>query len=142
MVLSIRFECFERFKGVRLRSKREYNAKSSEVVYEGHPVAKSRVSAHRERPMEVRMNELQGTSCLGLRQRKGIGMHLAGQAGLTNGIWSEFRANDKARDKLLRGHALNPSVMMMAEPSMPQLMQEAAIANYRGQHTTRSTQET
>jgi len=90
MVLSIGFECFECFKGVRLRSKRENNAKSSEVIYEGHPVAKSRVSAHRERPMEIRMNEFKRVSCLGLRWRKGIGMHLARQAGLANGIWSEF----------------------------------------------------
>src|SRR5882762_6889661 len=80
----------ECFKGVRLRSKREYNAKSSEVIYEGHPVAKSRVSAHRERPMKIRMNEFKRVSCLGLRWRKGIGMHLARQAGLANGIWGEF----------------------------------------------------
>jgi len=90
MVLSIGFECFEGLKGVRLRSKREYNAKSSEVIDERHPVAKSRVCAHRERPMEVRMNELKGMSCLGLRMREGIGMHLAREAGLANGIWSEF----------------------------------------------------
>src|SRR5882724_11525524 len=90
MVLSIGFECFERFKGVRLGSNRENNTKSSEVVDEGHPVAKSRVGAHRERPMEIRMNELQRASCLGLRSRKGIGMHLARQAGLANGIWGEF----------------------------------------------------
>jgi len=90
MVLSIGFECFERFKGVRLGSNRENNTKSSEVVDEGHPVAKSRVGAHRERPMEIRMKELQRASCLGLRRRKGIGMHLARQAGLANGIWGEF----------------------------------------------------
>src|SRR5882762_7440792 len=39
------------------------------------------VSAHRERPMEIRMNEFKRVSCLGLRCRKGIGMHLARQTG-------------------------------------------------------------
>src|SRR5882762_11982036 len=120
MVLSIGFECFECLKGVRLHSKREHNVKLSEVVYEGHSVAISRVSVHRERSMEIRVNKLKRASCLRLRMRKGIGMHLARQTGLANGIWSEFRANDKARYKLLRRHALNPSVVMMAEPSMPQ----------------------
>jgi len=64
MVLSIGFECFEHLKGVRLRSKREYNVQLSEVIDEGHPVAKTGVSAHRERPMEIRMNELQRARCL------------------------------------------------------------------------------
>ena len=50
----------------------------------------TRVCVHRERPMEVRMDKLKGTSCLGLRMGKGIGMHLAREAGLANGIWSEF----------------------------------------------------
>ena len=121
MVLSIGFECFECLKGVRLCSKREYNTKLSEVIDEGHPVAKSRVSVHRERPMEIRVNKLKRASCLRLRMSKGIGMYFARQAGLANGIWSEFRANNKTRDELLQCHALNPSVMMMmAEPSMPQ----------------------
>jgi len=90
MVLCIGFERFEGLKGVRLCPKREHNAKSSVIIDEGHPVAITRVCAHRERPMQVRMDKLKGTSCLGLRKGKGIGMHLAREAGLANGIWSEF----------------------------------------------------
>jgi len=66
MVLSIGFQCFEHFEGVRLGSKRENNMKSSEDIHEGHPIAKSSMSVHRVRPMEIRMNEFKLVSCQGL----------------------------------------------------------------------------
>jgi len=114
-----RFECFECLKGSDF-ALRGTQCEMSEVVYEGHPVVKSRVSAHRERPMEIRVEwaqegKLSGDSEWG----KGLACILQTDRA-RKWIWSEFQANDKARYKLLRRHALNPFCNDDGRVSMPQ----------------------
>jgi len=47
--------------------------------------------------MEVRMNELQGTSCLGLRQRKGLACILPDKQGSQMGSGASFELMTRQR---------------------------------------------
>jgi len=119
LILSPCLIVFKGLKCLRLRLEQVYSSKASGIINKGDPIAISQMGGNRERTMKIRVDELKRRAMMIRGRRERIGVHLASNTWLTNGIRLSIRVQLETSDQFLLNHLLDISIIVVSKMAVP-----------------------